>query len=38
LFVVPGEPAAAAALAARVRNELGWEVSVPVYRDRFTLA
>jgi metallo-beta-lactamase family protein len=33
LFVVHGEPEPAAALAARVRHELGWEVSVPAYRD-----
>jgi metallo-beta-lactamase family protein len=34
LFVVHGEPEAAAALADRVRRELGWSVSVPAYRDR----
>jgi metallo-beta-lactamase family protein len=33
LFVVHGEPAPAAALAERVRRELGWEVSVPAYRE-----
>jgi metallo-beta-lactamase family protein len=33
LFVVHGEPEPAAALAGRVRRELGWEVSVPAYRD-----
>jgi metallo-beta-lactamase family protein len=37
LFVVHGEPAASAALAARVTRELGWKVSVPAYRDRVTL-
>jgi metallo-beta-lactamase family protein len=37
LFVVHGEPAPAAALAARVTRELGWKVSVPAYRDRVTL-
>jgi metallo-beta-lactamase family protein len=37
LFVVHGEPAPAAALAARVSRELGWKVSVPAYRDRVTL-
>jgi metallo-beta-lactamase family protein len=37
LFVVHGEPEAAAALADRVRRELGWKVSVPAYRDRAEL-
>jgi metallo-beta-lactamase family protein len=37
LFVVHGEPAPAAALAARVTRELGWKVSVPAYRDRVNL-
>jgi metallo-beta-lactamase family protein len=37
LFVVHGEPAPAAALAARVSRELGWKVGVPAYRDRVTL-
>jgi metallo-beta-lactamase family protein len=37
LFVVHGEPQPAAALAARVTRELGWNVSVPAYRDRVTL-
>ena len=37
LFVVHGEPEAAAALAASVTHELGWKVSVPAYRDRITL-
>jgi metallo-beta-lactamase family protein len=37
LFVVHGEPGAAAALAGRVRRELGWEVDVPAYRDCVTL-
>jgi len=37
LFVVHGEPQAAAALAARVTRELGWNVNVPAYLDRVTL-
>ncbi len=34
LFVVHGEPEPAAAFAGRVSRELGWNVSVPAYRDR----
>jgi len=37
LFVVHGEPGPAAALAARVRTELGWPVTVPAYRERALL-
>jgi metallo-beta-lactamase family protein len=37
LFVVHGEPDPAAALAGRVRRELGWSVSVPAYRDRVAI-
>jgi metallo-beta-lactamase family protein len=37
VFVVHGEPDAAEALAKRVRTELGWEASVPDYRERITL-
>jgi metallo-beta-lactamase family protein len=37
LFVVHGEPEPAAALAGRVRRELGWNVSVPAYRERAVL-
>ena len=37
LFVVHGEPVPAAALAARVTRELGWNVSVPAYRDRASI-
>jgi metallo-beta-lactamase family protein len=37
LAVVHGEAKPAAALAERVRRELGWEVVVPVYRDRLPL-
>ena len=38
VFVVHGEPPAAAALAARVRGELGWQAEVPAYGDRLLLA
>ena len=38
LFVVHGEPEPAAALAGRVTRELGWNVTVPAYRDRVTIA
>jgi metallo-beta-lactamase family protein len=37
VFVVHGEPGPAAALAARVRDELGWQASVPATGDRVTL-
>jgi metallo-beta-lactamase family protein len=37
VFVVHGEPGPSAALAARIRNELGWETTVPGYRDRAEL-
>jgi metallo-beta-lactamase family protein len=37
VFVVHGEPEPAATLAHRVSAELGWQVSVPAYRDRVTL-
>ncbi|PYM61906.1 MAG: MBL fold metallo-hydrolase, partial [Candidatus Rokuibacteriota bacterium] len=37
LFVVHGDPASAATLAGRVRQELGWPVEVPGYRDRLVL-
>ena len=33
VFVVHGDPAPAAALATRVRRELGWTTVVPGYRD-----
>ncbi len=38
VFVVHGDPDPAAALAGRVRAELGWEVMVPAYRDHLALA
>ena len=37
VFVVHGDPEPAAALAARIRKDLGWPVRVPEYRDRVTL-
>jgi metallo-beta-lactamase family protein len=37
VFVVHGDPGPASALAARVRNELGWDVAVPAYGDRTIL-
>lgn len=36
-FVTHGEPAAADALRLRIKDELGWRVSVPEYRDEVTL-
>lgn len=36
-FVVHGEPEPAATLAARIRAELGWDVTVPGYGDRVAL-
>jgi metallo-beta-lactamase family protein len=37
LFVVHGEPGPAAALAERVRRELGWSVTIPGPGDRVAL-
>jgi metallo-beta-lactamase family protein len=37
-FVVHGDPGPAAALADRVRRELGWEVAVPAHGEQFALA
>ena len=37
LFVVHGDPAPAATLAARARTELAWDASVPAYLDRAEL-
>jgi metallo-beta-lactamase family protein len=36
-FVTHGEPAAADALRLRIQDELGWQASVPEYRDEATL-
>ena len=33
VFVVHGEPAPAEVLAGRIRTEIGWDVSVPDYRE-----
>jgi len=37
-FITHGEPAAADALRKHVERELHWTVTVPDFRDRFTLA
>ena len=37
VFVVHGDPGPAQALATRIGDELGWTVTVTVYRDRFTI-
>jgi metallo-beta-lactamase family protein len=37
VFVVHGDPSPAAALASRIRAELGWPVVVPAYQDRVPL-
>jgi metallo-beta-lactamase family protein len=36
-YVVHGEPAASASLAARIRQELGWSAVVPTYGERVRL-
>jgi metallo-beta-lactamase family protein len=36
-YLVHGEPAAQAALRARIAAELGWPVHVPAYKDTVTL-
>ena len=36
-FVTHGEPAAADAMRLRVKDELGWQVSVPEYLDEVAL-
>jgi metallo-beta-lactamase family protein len=37
LFITHGEPEASSALAAQVRQELGWNVSIPSYRESVVL-
>jgi metallo-beta-lactamase family protein len=37
-FVTHGEPEAAEAMAAHIRERFGWEVNVPGYGDRFHVA
>jgi len=37
VFVVHGEPGPARALAQRIKDDLGWAVVVPGYRDRVVL-
>jgi len=37
VFVVHGDPTPAAALASRIRSELGWDAVVPGYLDRVNL-
>jgi metallo-beta-lactamase family protein len=37
VFVVHGDPGPARVLADRIREELGWDATVPAYRDRLTL-
>jgi metallo-beta-lactamase family protein len=37
VFVVHGDPEPARTLAARVRDELGWDAVVPAYRDRLPI-
>jgi metallo-beta-lactamase family protein len=37
VFVVHGDPRPAEVLAGRIRDELGWAVSIPAYRDRWAL-
>ena len=38
VFVTHGEPASAHAFASLVQEKAGWAVSVPAYRDTFSLA
>lgn len=37
VFIVHGDPELAKALAARIRDELGWGATVPGYRDRMVI-
>jgi len=36
-FIVHGEPEAAASLAGKIRDKLGWEVVIPRFRETYTL-
>ena len=38
MYVVHGEPAAAAGFAGRISDELGWTAVVPSYRERVLVA
>jgi metallo-beta-lactamase family protein len=37
-FLTHGEPPAANAMAARIKERFGWAVSVPTYGERFELS
>ena len=37
LFITHGEPQASLSLAEEVRQQMGWNVSVPEYRETVTL-
>jgi len=37
VFTTHGEPEAAAAMAAHIRERFGWNVEVPEYGERFEL-
>jgi metallo-beta-lactamase family protein len=37
-FIVHGEPDASSALAEKIRTTLGWEVTVPKFKENFTIA
>ncbi|HEV7844566.1 MAG TPA: MBL fold metallo-hydrolase RNA specificity domain-containing protein, partial [Pyrinomonadaceae bacterium] len=37
-FLTHGEPEAANAMAAHIKEEFGWETEVPTYGERFELA
>jgi len=36
-FIVHGEPEAAASMAGKIREKLGWEVVIPTFGETFTL-
>src|SRR5215510_8096009 len=38
VFVIPGEPEAAEAMAGHIRERFGWAIEVPQYGERFELA